>query len=334
VDPTAPIPEFARTEDGWELALYAYPPRQRLHAAPILLVHGIAANRLHFDLDARYSLARAAAARGFMAYIVELRGAGRSRPPGGGDRALFQWGFADHAERDLPTAIATVLERCGEPALHVVGHSMGGMLLYSIGTAAPKELLSITTIGTPLVGQLGWGLLERRLLQLAGTLGPATAFTPSAQRRVPLRLLLAAATRFVPFSARLGDGLLYNRLNCEPEVVARLGREGIADVPIQLIAEITSHARAVGVEGPFGYEAFLQHIGAPVLALAGAADRIAPSASVRTLLGRLESPDMRYREMGLRWGDRADYGHADLLVGRFAPDEVYPQILDFCEEMS
>lgn len=333
MDAAAPSRYFAHTEDGWDLALYAYLPRRRRHRHPLLLVHGIAANRLHFDLDARYSLARAAAARGFAAYVLELRGAGLSRAPGGRDRGLFQWGFADHAERDLPTAIATVLELAGVAAVHVVGHSMGGMLLYSIATAAPRELRSITTVGTPLVGQLGYGMLERRLLQLAGTLGPATTFTPAGQRRVPLRRLLGAATRFVPFSARLGAGLLYNRLNCEPQVVSRLGREGIADVPIQLISEITAHARAFEHEGPFGYEAFLQHIDAPVLALCGAADRIAPSASVRLLISRLRGRDIRYREMGLRWGDRADYGHADLLVGRFAPDEIYPQILDFCEEM-
>jgi hypothetical protein len=37
--------------------------------------------------------------------------------------------------------------------------------------------------------------------------------------------------------------------------------------------------------------------------------------------------------MGRRFGDRADYGHGDLLVGRAAPEEVYPLILDFLDEV-
>jgi pimeloyl-ACP methyl ester carboxylesterase len=330
------LPEtlYLRTEDGWSLALHHYPPRGPDRRHPVLMVHGIAANRLHFDLDERYSLARACRNRGFDTFVLELRGAGLSYAPGGRAPALFQWGFADYAERDLPTAIATVLEFCRVDALHVLGHSMGGMLLYSVGVGAPSELRSITTVGTPLVGQLGLGMVERRLLQLAATLGPATTFTPSAQRKVPLRRLLGAATRFVPFTARLADGILLNGLNCEPEVVNALAKEGIADVPIRLISEITTHAaKGFSTDGPYAYEAALRHIVAPVFALCGNVDRVAPASSVRLLVSRLVGPDVRYREMGVRFGDRADYGHVDLLMGRNAPDEVYPQLLDFLEEV-
>ena len=43
--------------------------------------------------------------------------------------------------------------------------------------------------------------------------------------------------------------------------------------------------------------------------------------------------DVRYREMGVRFGDRIDYGHVDLLLGTHAPDEVYPQVMDFIEDV-
>ncbi|RYF12139.1 MAG: alpha/beta fold hydrolase [Deltaproteobacteria bacterium] len=324
---------YARTEDNWALALHHYPGRGAGQRHPVLCIHGIAANRLHFDLDERYSFARAARARGFTVYLLELRGAGLSRAPGGRDRLLFQWGFADYAERDVPTAIATVLEHAGVKSLHAVGHSMGGMLCLCGGVQASSEVRSITTVGTPLVGQLGLGLLERRLLQLAGTLGPATTFTPPSQKRVPLRVLVGAATRFVPFTARLADGILLNGQNTEPEVVRRMAREGIADVPIQMISEITSHAAGSAAGGPYAYESRLYSVRAPTLALAGSADRVAPPASVRQLCSKLQCQDLRYRELGTRFGDRADYGHVDLLVGRNAPEEVYPLILDFLEEV-
>jgi hypothetical protein len=37
--------------------------------------------------------------------------------------------------------------------------------------------------------------------------------------------------------------------------------------------------------------------------------------------------------MGIAQGDRCDYGHIDLLMGVNAPDEVYPQIIDFLLEV-
>ena len=41
------------------------------------------------------------------------------------------------------------------------------------------------------------------------------------------------------------------------------------------------------------------------------------------------SPDKTYREFGVDNGDLLDYGHLDLLFGIHAPDEVYPEILDW-----
>jgi hypothetical protein len=47
----------------------------------------------------------------------------------------------------------------------------------------------------------------------------------------------------------------------------------------------------------------------------------------------MQSDILRYREIGCHFGDKADYGHIDLLVGRHAPEEIYPEVLDFLEEM-
>lgn len=324
---------YARTDDGWNLALHRYPPRASSRRHPVLMVHGLGANRLHFDLDERYSLARAARERGFDVYVLELRGSGLSHAPKGAQRGQLQWGFSDFAERDVPTAISAVLERTGATALHGVGHSMGGMLFYSIATGVPSELRSITAIGAPLIGELHLGARERRLLLMANSLSPAASLTPG-QNRVPLRRLLGAAGLFVPLSARFGDGILLNLGNCDPDVVTRMLRDGIDDIPLRLVAEIVAHsAGSPDAAGPYMYEANLHRIRSPVFALGGAVDRVATPASVASAAARLHGPDVRYRELGVRHGDRADYGHVDLLVGRHAPDEVYPLLLDFLEEV-
>lgn len=323
---------YVACDDGWLVAVHRYAPRRPSGRRPVLMVHGIAANRHHFDLSPRYSLARYSASRGFDTYVLELRGAGMARPPSPQARRAG-YGFSDYAERDVPAAVSEILRRTGATHLHAVGHSMGGMLLFCVGTAAQVPLCSITSIGTPLVGELdlGLGARERRMFEVASRLTPAAAFTPPAQRRVPLRRLLTTASWMMPLGNRLADSLLYNVGNMEPQVLSQLARVGIQDIPMQLINEITQTLR--GQVGPYAYEARLEQVAAPVLAISGSADRIAPPTTVSAAVALVRGNDVRYREMGLRFGDRIDYGHVDLLLGVHAPDEVYPQVMDFVEDV-
>lgn len=319
---------YAPTDDGWRLALHHWPAAGQRRRHPVMMVHGLFANRLNLDLDKRYSVARAAARRGFDVYVLELRGAGLSIAPGGRDRGLFQWGFLDYLHRDYPAAMATALEHSGARALHGLGHSMGGMLFYALGSTRAPQLCSVTAVGSPLLFMAKLGTRERRLLRLAVSLTPN-----STQRRVPLRRLFGAAGRFIPLSSRIADGLLLNAANCEPEVMARMAKEGINDVPVQIVLELTRQVFGNGKEGAYAHEAHLGRVEVPALVVAGAVDRIAPAAAVAAAAVRLGSRDVRYREMGKQFGDRADYGHIDLLVGTNAPEEVFPLILDFLEEV-
>lgn len=326
----AVLPEviYAPTDDGWQLALHHWPPRRATRRHPVLMLHGLGANRLNLDLDERHSVAQAARERGFDVYVLELRGAGLSRPPGGRDRARFQWGFGDHSARDLPAGLRKVRELTGAEQVHGFGHSMGGMLYYSLGARRVPELRSITTVGSPLLADINLAPREQKLLQLAVRLAPATS-----QRRVPLRQLIGAAGMFIRITARLADGLLLNADNCDTEVLGVFAREGINDVPVKLMLEMTDQMAAVTADGPYAYESRLDRVEVPVYAMGGSVDRIAPAASVRALVSRLRGPDIRYREMGTAFGDSADYGHADLLVGRNAREEVFPLLLDYLEEV-
>lgn len=325
---------YAPTDDGWQLAVQHWPVADATRRHAIIMLHGLGANRLHFDLDARYSLAREARRRGFEVFVIELRGAGMSRAPFGRDRALYQWGFGDYVDHDLPALLQFVADRCDGATMHLVAHSMGGMLAYAAAVRWPKCIHSIAAIGAPLAAQLELGLREKRLLQLAASLSVTQAL-----RRVPLKRLLGTAGRFVPLSHRLADGVLFNRNNLEPEVMSRMAREAIDDIPLRLVSELVAEmararrGQAQDSTSPYAHEAQLGEITAPVLAIAGAADRVARLPSVRAVVERLRGPDVRFRAMGRSFGDRADYGHVDLLVGRHAPEEIYPQVLDFVEEL-
>jgi pimeloyl-ACP methyl ester carboxylesterase len=320
---------YVKTQDGWQLALHHWPHRGKKRRLPILMVHGLAANRHNLDLDERHSVARFARDRGFEVYILEMRGAGLSRPPGGRDRALFQWGFEEHKKFDLPSAVRFVLEHARTEQLHGLGHSMGGMLFYAHAVEQVKTLRSITTVGSPLISRLNLGPREKRLIQLGMRLAPSRTM-----KRVPIKNLVGVAGRFVPLSARLADGMLLNVANTEPEVIGRMAREGINDVPLQMLLEMWAQMNEpVQSEGPYAHESRLGEIQVPVQAISGNVDNVAPYAAVEAAVARLDGPDVRYRKMGRPDGDRADYGHGDLLVGRAAPEEVFPMLVDFIEEM-
>ena len=120
----------------------------------------------------------------------------------------------------------------------------------------------------------------------------------------------------------------------EPEVIGRMAREGINDIPLQMLLEMWAQMNEpVQSEGPYAHESRLGDIQVPVQAISGNVDNVAPFAAVEAAVARLNGPDVRYRKMGRTEGDRADYGHGDLLVGRAAPEEVFPMLIDFIEEM-
>src|SRR5687768_14358087 len=70
------------TPDGASIALARYQPREtRRFVEPVILCHGLGANRYILDLDEKYSLARYLARQGFEAWVLELRGRGLAGPP-------------------------------------------------------------------------------------------------------------------------------------------------------------------------------------------------------------------------------------------------------------
>src|SRR5438270_3698147 len=117
---------FATTSDGWRLAVVRYRPAgQALRAEPVLLIHGIAANRNSLDLTDDVSLARHLAARGHDVWLVELRGRGLSMRPRLFSSVRYDWSFDEYAERDLPAAAQAVIRATGARRLHLVGFSTG-----------------------------------------------------------------------------------------------------------------------------------------------------------------------------------------------------------------
>ncbi len=74
------------------------------------------------------------------------------------------------------------------------------------------------------------------------------------------------------------------------------------------------------------YRAGIARLTVPILVIGGSADRLAPVPQVRAAYELAGSSDKKLAIFGRETGCAHDYGHADLIFGGGAPDEVYPVI--------
>jgi pimeloyl-ACP methyl ester carboxylesterase len=163
---------FVRTSDGHRLALTELRSRGR---ECFLLVHGFSQNRSAF-LDG--PLPSELASRGAHVFVGELRGHGLSD-----HHTHRDWSLSTHLDRDLPALIERARSIAGTDRVHVMGHSMGGMLGYAL-LARPEPIASLTTFAAPIA--LG---RARPLVRFAALIaGPIVGL--GRPRAVPINFLL------------------------------------------------------------------------------------------------------------------------------------------------
>ncbi|MGZ4139313.1 MAG: alpha/beta fold hydrolase, partial [Actinomycetota bacterium] len=315
--------EHAQTDDGWNLALYRYDGGDR-DLPPVILCGGYACNRYFFDFDARYSMARALARRGFDAWALELRGRGASHPAR--QSAPRAWTFDDLTLWDLPAAVRHVSNRTGRPPVWI-GHSMGGMLGYAglgLDERIAKSVAGLVTLASPVL----FTPVSSSLAHLfgEGIISVATPVIPQRRALVGMWWLVRSSPRV------LNVGM--NADNIDRAAFGRALRRFICNVPKQKLHQFMRwqlHGTFASVDGLTDYQAGLRRITVPSLVVAGTVDRLAPPQSVRFAYEELASSHKTYREFGVKQGYSADYGHVDLVFGRNAPDEVFPAIADWIQ---
>jgi pimeloyl-ACP methyl ester carboxylesterase len=315
---------LVRSQDGWRIALYRYPAAPRRYETPVLLCHGLGANRFNFDLGHEASLARYLQQEGFEVWSIDLRGRGNSRRPprgnGGPRHAPF---FDDYVRKDAPAAIRHVLGQTGACRVHWIGHSMGGLVLYALlqgeGAAA---ITSGVAIGSP--GSFG----KVRMGSLVYVVSQALRFLP----RMHLSFLAAGAAPLVAHIRFPREGFFLNRKNVERVVLERALCHLVADISGGEIAQSLDWMKS----GEFracdkvtSYEDRLASVRQPLFLIAGAKDFLAPPESVAAVYERIGSEKKDFLVLGRQQGQEHDYGHGDLLIGKNCSREVFPRIRDW-----
>lgn len=315
--PDALVPWAA--DDGWTGTVRHYRPvGAPLDAPPVLLVHGMGANHANFDFRPEVSLAAYLAERGWDVWVPELRGDPGAVAPS--RRAARRWTFDDLALRDVPAVLDAVQGATGRDQVTWVGHSMGGMLLYTTLATTPDRVAAGVAIASPAT-----------LAEPAPIYGLARAlrWALGGSAPLPVRPLgrgLGALGKGSPVLRTLA-----NPDNVDRRMAVGLLSHALTDLPRPLGRQVVAWVRAgalVRVDGAPWLPDSLD-TDAPVLLLGASVDRIVPAANVAAGCDRI--PRCRYELLGVEGGYPRDYGHVDAVVGTDARDVLYPRVAAFLE---
>jgi pimeloyl-ACP methyl ester carboxylesterase len=314
-----------RTPDGARLALHRYaPPLAGEAREPVLMISGYGLNRHALDYDDRYSWARPLAAAGFDTWILELRGSGLSSFAGRRD------GSFDDYLVDVQTAVAHVLGDTGAERLHWVGYSLGGMLLYAFLASAPDTapVRSGVVVEAPVdLSAYDVDAISRVVFAALQRLG--------MMQRIPYRLLTHLLRPVLPrLFRRPVFARWMNPDNIDPLLLHELMPRVVDDVPTALAAQLLEWIREGRWTAEGRGEDLLRRVGevdVPLLLLTGRGEF---SDRAREALERFRPGTMEWVECAACHGFRTDYGHADLLFGRRAPEEVFPHVRRWLERHS
>ena len=348
---------YARTSDNWSLQVDRFQPDQPDPSAnPVVLCHGLSYNNRFWDLSEKVSLARYLAAAGYDVWSVSLRGAGRSDQPLASvtrkllagsiqpgffteahrrklsGTAFSNYSVDDHISNDVPAVIRLVKEKTGARKVHWIGHSMGGMVMFAYlathAQEAAKDVDTFVAVSVPMV--MFHPLNKAMQLQVdhAGALKAGNVFVSTSYDAFVAKVLgkLAPPTG--------SESLFLNRDNVDDAVLrllAHKAQESISPGQLEQLLAMAAEEDFYSQDRKVNYTALLDRVTTPTLFMVGQLDNMASIGAVKFAYRQVSSQDKAYRLFARINGDRADYGHDDIIIGKHARKEVYPVISNWLE---
>lgn len=314
---TRPVRHEVTTADGWTLSVWHRAPAQRRYLEPVVLCHGLANNAAFMEFVPEASLAQYLAEQGFECYSVNLRGAGQWRGP---DMGPLDASFDDHVRGDLPAIIDFVRRQSGQQQLFWVGHSMGGLVgLVGAGSTGQEAIRGLVTVGAPLFFRYHWQV--RTAIKVARAMAASGWF--------PMREL---STFIAPMAGRVRVVLPHSPANLDnisPQAQRVLLAHVFAPIWRGVLAQLedwVDHDVFRSRDRRVDYRELVKALKLPLLVVGGSADTLAPLDNTEAYYDLSSSPDRTLVLLGKRFGQREEYGHGDLLIGKHARDEVFPRI--------
>lgn len=316
---------FARTEDGYELALYRYrPDRFTPGREPVIVCHGLGSNRFSFDPGPLPGLARWLKEKGFDVWTLDLRGGGLSSRPDRerGGRLEWGWTFDDYVNYDLPAAIKYVRRETGYPKVHWIGHSMGGMVMYAYLQTQDASLIKCATaMGSPATFR------HARMWKPIAKIGPFILKRFHRLHSKPIARSLAILGYFLPLKRFGTPRNLYpwfGTLAVESPSTGVLGQ--FHDWVMNKTFRTADHS--------YRYDEGFGKITTPFMVISASGDFIAVPPDVRYSVDNMAGPDKKYTYFSKKNANRENYDHMTMLSSESAVLEIYPVILDWLTKHS
>ncbi|XP_024989099.1 uncharacterized protein LOC112523647 isoform X4 [Cynara cardunculus var. scolymus] len=245
----------------------------------------------------------------------------------------YDWDFDHYLEEDVPAAMEYIKAHTKpkDGKLLAIGHSMGGILLYSMLSRLGSEgkepgFAAIVTLAS----SLDYRSSESSLKLLIPLADPAQALNVPI---VPLGALLTAAyplTSRPPYVLSWLNHMISAQDMMHPDLLKKLVLNNFCTIPAKLLLQLASAFREGGLcdrSGVFFYKDHIHKINIPVLAVAGDQDAICPPEAVQDTVKLIPENLVTYKVFGKAGGPH--YAHYDLVGGRLVVDEVYPCVVQF-----
>ena len=316
-EPQADEIHTIRFDDGWRIKLY----RRYNHDSPgepVLLCHGLMGNPTNFQYPRGNAMVDTLVEQGFDCWMIDLRGNRHCEPPLGTSRYTATY---DACLRDFPEVLKHIRSHAEQQRVHWIGHSMGGMLLYSYATVyGTDSLASGTTLGTP----PGFANLKLKSMKPFVALINLVPFLADPFMRVMANLgpVFKISSPFAPINWDniSPDVNFFSMVEYAPPAVTRQMEEWGSTGTWTL--------KGSGIDM---MEA-MPKLDFPLHLIAGRLDPLAPVASIEKFHQSLASKDTRLTILGVEYGCEHDYNHVELVFSKNGKEEVYLPICDWLKE--
>ncbi len=320
---------FIITQDGWKIAIHHYRPQTCNGSVPVILCHGLSSNRFIFDMEGAPSLACYLRDHGHDVWVPELRGSGMSDAPGLLSSVCpHSWGYGHHLDYDVPAIIDFVTKKTGSKKVTWVGHSMGGMLIYSHLAENPdSRISSVVTLGSPVDFSKNSTHIFKTLIKFRFAL-----------RLFPINPLPFVGRLLVPLITKSPNFVhgMYWRPNIDPRVARCAGTIGAQLIsPSMLWMDLAGFLEKAQFKSSDGIPVFkkMESLEVPVYVIAASRDEVAPLEwVVPAVCANSESGTRQLLVAGRENGFEQDYGHVDMLLGLKAQAEIYPTIHSWLQQ--
>jgi len=128
------------------------------------------------------------------------------------------------------------------------------------------------------------------------------------------------------------DQLFLNEENVDPNLLRVFyyaNQEDISPGQLDQLLQYVKAGNFLSYDGKINYTQNLGKVTVPVLQVLGQLDNMAEPGFAAEVHKRIGAKDKKLRVFGRINGYRADYGHDDIILGKYARDEVFPYIRDW-----